>query len=440
LGGPGTVFHFSLRFALGSAPSAAPMTLPNLENLPVLVADDNATNRRLLADMLKGWRMNLRFADGGRTALDMMKEAKNTRAPFCLVILDANMPGLDGFAIAEKIKEDSSLAGATIMMLTSVGIRGDAARCSKLGVAAYLVKPITQSDLLDAIVRVLGTSQAPQDHVRLVTRHTLREEKRGAGLRILLAEDNPVNQMLAVRLLEKRGYSTQVAENGQKALDILEKAAPGEFAIVLMDVQMPNMDGYEATAELRKREAKAGRHTPIVALTAHAMKGDRERCLAAGMDDYVSKPIHAKDLFAVIDRLTANASTPAPPPERAAPPPEEPQNGALDKDEVLARVDGDMELLRELHGIFVAEYPKLLSRVREAMTERNGEALGKAAHTIKGMLSNLGAKSAAEAALRLEKMPAGEGLSGADEAYTVLEREIERFSRALAALLKETAP
>jgi PAS domain S-box-containing protein len=440
LGGPGTVFHFSLRFALGSAPSAAPMTLPNLENLPVLVADDNATNRRLLADMLKGWRMNLRFADGGRAALDLMKEAKNASAPFGLVILDANMPGMDGFAIAEKIKEEPALASATIMMLTSVGIRGDAARCSKLGVAAYLVKPITQSDLLDAIVRVLGTSQAPQDHVRLVTRHTLREEKRGAGLRILLAEDNPVNQMLAVRLLEKRGYSTQVAENGQKALDILEKAVPGEFAIVLMDVQMPNMDGYEATAELRKREAKAGRHTPIVALTAHAMKGDRERCLAAGMDDYVSKPIHAKDLFAVIDRLTANASTPAPPPERAAPPPEEPQNGALDKDEVLARVDGDMELLRELHGIFVAEYPKLLSRVREAMTERNGEALGKAAHTIKGMLSNLGAKSAAEAALRLEKMPAGEGLSGADEAYTVLEREIERFSRALAALLKETAP
>jgi PAS domain S-box-containing protein len=440
LGGPGTVFHFSLRFALGSAPSAAPMTLPNLENLPVLVADDNATNRRLLADMLKGWRMNLRFADGGRAALDLMKEAKNASAPFGLVILDANMPGMDGFAIAEKIKEEPALASATIMMLTSVGIRGDAARCSKLGVAAYLVKPITQSDLLDAIVRVLGTSQAPQDHVRLVTRHTLREEKRGAGLRILLAEDNPVNQMLAVRLLEKRGYSTQVAENGQKALDILEKAAPGEFAIVLMDVQMPNMDGYEATAELRKREAKTGCHTPIVALTAHAMKGDRERCLAAGMDDYVSKPIHAKDLFAVIDRLTANASTPAPPPERAAPPPEEPQNGALDKDEVLARVDGDMELLRELHGIFVAEYPKLLSRVREAMTERNGEALGKAAHTIKGMLSNLGAKSAAEAALRLEKMPAGEGLSGADEAYTVLEREIERFSRALAALLKETAP
>ena len=196
--------------------------------------------------------------------------------------------------------------------------------------------------------------------------------------------------MLAVRLLEKRGYSIQVADNGRKALEMLEKAAPGEFAVVLMDVQMPIMDGYEATAELRKREAKAGRHTPIVAVTAHAMKGDRERCLAAGMDDYVSKPIHAKDLFAVLDRLTTNAPPPAPAPDRAEPPAEEPQNGAIDKNEVLGRVDGDIELLRELHGIFVAEYPKLLTKVREAMSERNGEALGKAAHTIKGMLANLG--------------------------------------------------
>ena len=435
-GGPGTVFHFSLRFELGSAPSATvPATLPNLQNLPVLVADDNATNRRLLADMLKGWRMNLRFADGGRTALDMMREAKNARAPFGLVILDANMPGMDGFAIAERIKEDPLLAAATIMMLTSVGIRGDAARCNKLGVAAYLVKPVTQSDLLDAIVRVLGTSQGPQERARLVTRHTLREERRATGLRILLAEDNPVNQMLAVRLLEKRGYSIQVADNGRKALDLLEKAAPGEFAVVLMDVQMPNMDGYEATAELRKREARSGRHTPIIALTAHAMKGDRERCLAAGMDDYVAKPIHAKDLFAVIDRLTANAP---PFPERPEEPsPEEPQNGAIDKADVLSRVDGDVELLRELGEIFVAECPKLLTQVREAATAGDGDALGKAAHTIKGMLANLGAKSAADAALRLEGMRGENDLSGADEAYAALEREIERFSHALTALLEE---
>ena len=437
LGGPGTVFHFSLRFELGSgqAPISS-ATLPNLQNLPVLVADDNATNRNLLADMLKGWRMNLRFADGGRTALEMMKEAKSTRSPFGLVILDANMPGMDGFTIAEKIKEEPSLAGATIMMLTSVGIRGDAARCNKLGVAAYLVKPITQSDLLDAIMRVLGSSQAPHEHVRLVTRHSLREEKRGAGLRILLAEDNPVNQMLAVRLLEKRGYSIQVADNGKRALDLLEKAAPGEFAMVLMDVQMPNMDGYEATAELRKREAQAGRHTPVIALTAHAMKGDRERCLAAGMDDYVSKPIHAKDLFAVIDRLTANA--PVPPP-RAEPPPEERQTAALDKAEVLSRVDGDIELLQELNGIFVVEYPKLLTQIRAAMTAGSGEDLGRAAHTVKGMLANLAAKSAAEAALRLENMRAADDLSGAEEAYALLEKEIERFARALAAMLEEAA-
>ncbi len=169
------------------------------------------------------------------------------------------------------------------------------------------------------------------------------------------------------------------------------------------------------------------------------MKGDRERCLTAGMDDYVSKPIHAKDLFAVIDRLTSNIPTAAPAPERAEPPPEETQDGALDKNEVLSRVDGDIELLQELHGIFIAEYPKLLTAAREAISERNGDALAKAAHTMKGMLANLGAKSAAEAALRLEKMPAGEDLSRVEEAYAVLEKEIERFSRALAALLEEAA-
>jgi PAS domain S-box-containing protein len=435
-GGAGTVFHFSLRFQLGSARSAPPpATLPDLRNLPVLVADDNATNRRLLGDMLKGWRMNLRFADGGRAALEMIRQAKNENTPFALLILDANMPGMDGFTVAEKIKEDASLAGPTIMMLTSVGIRGDAARCNKLGVAAYLVKPVTPSDLFDAIARVLGSSsQGPQEHPRLVTRHSLREEKRGTGLRILLAEDNLVNQTLAVRLLEKRGYSIQVADNGRRALELLEKSAPGEFAAVLMDVQMPNMDGYEATAELRKREAKSGRHTPVIALTAHAMKGDRERCLASGMDDYVAKPIHAKDLFAVLDRLTANASIP---PEHAEPPPEAPQSAALDKADILARVDSDIELLRELGDLFIAEYPRLLAQAREAMIDGDSEALGKAAHTIKGMLANLGAKSAAEAALRLEEMRDRTDLADAEEAYAALEREIERFSRALASLLEE---
>jgi CheY-like chemotaxis protein len=193
------------------------------------------------------------------------------------------------------------------------------------------------------------------------------------------------------------------------------------------------MDGFEATAELRKREAKAGRHTPVIALTAHAMKGDRERCLAAGMDDYVAKPLHAKDLFAVIDRFTADAA----PPPKPEPPPDEPQIAALDRTEVLSRVDGDVTLLRELDDIFVAEYPKLLTHVREAMTAGDSEALGKTAHTIKGMLANLGAKSAAEAALRLEQMRTEKNLSGAEEAYATLEKEIERFSGALSSLLEE---
>src|SRR5208337_4987123 len=253
-------------------------------------------NRRILAEMLRRWGMRPELAASGGEALTMLQEADRSGAGFALLLVDAQMPDMDGFTLVERVRQQADLRKMTIMMLTSVGQRGDAARCRELGIAAYLIKPIGQSQLLDAILNVLGTRAQAADAPRpnLVTRHSLREGQR--KLRILLAEDNAVNQKLASRLLEKRGHTVVVAANGREALKALEKE---EFDLVLMDVSMPEMDGLEAARAIRAAEQTTGAHLPIIAMTAHAMKGDRERCLAAGMDGYLAKPVQARELFAV---------------------------------------------------------------------------------------------------------------------------------------------
>jgi CheY-like chemotaxis protein len=303
----GSTFHFTARFGKQRvAPEATePMPTEGLRDMSVLVVDDNATNRRILVEMLSKWHMRPVEADGGKSALAAMEQASQAGAPFALVLLDVQMPDIDGFDIAVRITQTPELAGATIMMLTSMGVRGDAARCRELGVTAYLTKPITQSDLLNAIQMTLANPVTQHEEARpLITRHLLRDSQR--HLRILLAEDNAVNQKVAVGILSKQGHTVVVTEDGRKALAAL-KAEP--FDLVLMDVQMPDMDGFETTAAIRERERGTGVHIPIIAMTAHAMKGDRERCLAAGMDAYVSKPLHIKRLMAAIAALCATLPT-----------------------------------------------------------------------------------------------------------------------------------
>jgi CheY-like chemotaxis protein len=234
--------------------------------------------------------------EGGQAALQALEVAKSTGRPFPLILLDGQMPGMDGFTLAERIKKDPELVGATIMMLTSAGHFGDAARCRELGISAYLVKPIRQRELLEEICNILHLSTRKE--APLVTRHTLREDRN--RLRVLLVEDNAVNQTLALRLLEKRGYIVSTAGDGRKALTALEKET---FDVVLMDVQMPEMDGFQATAAIRESERSTGRHVPIIAMTAHSLKGDEERCLSAGMDAYISKPIRTNELFGTIERF-----------------------------------------------------------------------------------------------------------------------------------------
>jgi signal transduction histidine kinase/CheY-like chemotaxis protein len=309
--GRGSQFHFTTRVGVADAKEIKVGTIAPPEMLcgvKVLVVDDNSTNRRILEGMLKCWGMKSTPVESGEEALAQLSAAREAGEPYGLILTDMHMPGMDGFSLIERIRQKPELATATIMMLTSAGHRGDAERCQELGVAAYLLKPIRQSELREAIARVLG-ARKQEGAIPLVTRFSLQAARDpSAFLRILLAEDNAVNQRLAVRLLEKRGHHVVVAGNGREALEALGKES---FDLVLMDVQMPEMDGMEATAAIREREKGSGFHQPIIALTAHAMKGDREKCLAAGMDGYLTKPIRPPELDEILEDHVARRSTSA---------------------------------------------------------------------------------------------------------------------------------
>jgi signal transduction histidine kinase/CheY-like chemotaxis protein len=313
--GHGSKFHFMARLGIADAKpvvvgTAAPPEI--LSGVRVLVVDDNQTNRRILEGMLKRWNMKAISVEGGEAALAQLSVAQETGEPFGLILMDMHMPGMDGFELTERIRQGPHPSTVTIMMLTSAGHRGDAARCQELGIAAYLLKPIRQSELREAIARVLG---AREQHgaIPLITRYSLQDAREpSASLHVLLAEDNRVNQRLATRLLEKRGHSVVVAADGREALAAIEKEG---FDLVLMDLQMPEMDGFEATVAIREKERAGGARLPIVALTAHAMKGDREKCLAAGMDGYLTKPIRTPELDEVLKKYSAGRAEPAGTPE-----------------------------------------------------------------------------------------------------------------------------
>jgi PAS domain S-box-containing protein len=304
--GRGTRFHFTVRFKTSEKPIEVGTVAPpeTLRGAKVLVVDDNRTNRRILEGMLKRWEMNSTSVEDGEEALVQLSSAQNAGAPYALVLTDMHMPKMDGFSLIEQIRQRPELSAAIIMMLTSAGHRGDGARCQELGVAAYLLKPIRQSELREAIARVLG-APPQKGAIPLVTRYSLQDARDPQTiLAVLVAEDNTVNQLLTTRLLEKRGHRVVMTVNGRKALEALAKS---RFDLVLMDVQMPEMDGLQATVALRENEKEKGDgfHQPVIALTAHAMKGDQERCLAAGMDGYLTKPISPQELDAILDTYVA---------------------------------------------------------------------------------------------------------------------------------------
>jgi two-component system, sensor histidine kinase and response regulator len=420
--GRGSTFHFTARLGVQQAPSQSKaMRRPEvLLNLPVLVVDDNATNRRILQEMLTNWRMKPAVASSGPAALAEMQRAAEMGEPFPLVLLDAMMPEMDGFTLACEIKRRPELAGAVLMMLSSAGQTGDGARCRQLGIETYLTKPIKQSDLLDAILTALSLSFQHDDKLEPAVQSSHIATR---PLRVLLAEDNAVNQMLATRLLEKRGHTVVAASDGKKAVAALEHES---FDLILMDVQMPHLNGFEATAAIRMMEKETGKHVPIIAMTAHAMKGDRERCMHAGMDGYVSKPVQAAELFEAIAALVSTTPVADAADASAAP-------AVCNRAKALAHVGGDPELLGELTSLFLAECPRRLADVRMAIAHRDAPKLKLAAHTLKGAVGNFAATAAWDAADRLEVMGQRADLEGAAEALSALETELERLRPALAA-------
>jgi CheY-like chemotaxis protein len=346
-----------------------------------------------------------------------MRAASDAGKSYPLVLIDAQMPDMDGFALAQQIKESPGLAGATIMMLTSAGQRGDAARCRELGIAVYLIKPIRQSELLEAILLALGRPSQQGERPTVLTRHSLREARR--KLRVLVAEDNAVNQQLAVRLLEKQGHTVAVAGNGREALEALEKAASG-FDVVLMDVQMPEMDGFEATAAIRQKEKEMGRHIPIIAMTAHAMKGDRELCLDKGMDDYISKPVQAKELQEAMDRQLGKVA-----------PPQEVFNEKM----LLDRLDGDKELFREILQTFLQDAPLQIEKLKQALEEGDLSQTEKQAHSLKGAAMNIGGIALQAVAFDLEVSGKNRDLNQARPLIQKLNKEFKSLQKALTSLV-----
>jgi signal transduction histidine kinase/CheY-like chemotaxis protein len=415
---PGSIFHFTLN--LGAASAAAkhsPVSVVALRDVRALVVDDNATNRRILEETLTHWRMKPYCVESGLAALSEMQRAVKEKAPYRLVLLDAHMPEMDGFSVVEQIHHSPELAGATIMMLSSADHSDQVKQCRELGLKVHLRKPVHQAELLTAIRTALG-ARSPKN-ARAAAKPVRAQERSGYKWRILLAEDHPVNQRLVVGLLEKRGHLVKVATNGREAVDLF---AQERFDIVLMDVQMPEMNGFEATREIRECEAALNIRTPIIAMTAYAMTGDRERCLAAGMDAYLSKPIRVDEVLSTIENLISKSDSNGVNITGI----EEPQVGNdVDFSTLLARADGDAALVGELIEIFIEEWPHLLAAIREAIEQNDKAALERAAHTTQGAISYFSSGSASQAVSRLQQMGVEGDLGEAHGALADLEASVE---------------
>ena len=444
--GKGSSFFFTLKVGLAVGSNSGTMkVVTSMQGLDVLVVDDNATNRRILSEQLEALGLRITVADGARSALTELWRARAENRNFALVILDYHMPELDGLQLAERLKDFPGVPASTIMMLTSGGQGGDVARCRELGLAAYVTKPLSQRSLYQVVATVIGAGAMAPDALAFSLR---KDDSIMAGplqadgspapqtsLRLLLAEDNFVNQKLAVTMLQKRGHKVTVANDGVEALALLERES---FDLVFMDVHMPNMGGFEATAEIRRREKAHGlARIPIVALTALAMTGDREKCLEAGMDAYLTKPISARDLFSVLTQLLPGPGmVTAPATARTAGQPERP---ALDLDQLRENMDDDEEMLQDIVGAFLRDHGNQLRELKQGLSSGDEKSALRGAHTLKGLLLTLAAQPAADVALDVERAIREHDLKRAAAGLPRLDGQLARLLPELEKLVRKAA-
>lgn len=430
--GKGSTFHFTIEFPVQISPmlTALEGRTVDIEGMPALVVDDNSTSRRLLTELASQWCMVPVAVSTGEAALQAMELARRRGHPFKLALVDSRMPGMDGFGLVERIRKNSEMPQPTVIMLTSAGRVGDGARCRDLEISGYLMKPAKKADLWEAITLALGMPRDDGKSATLITQHSLREHRR--RLKVLVAEDSPVGMKLVVRLLQKRGHAVITAKDGAEALSLYGKH---KIDVILMDVQMPEVDGFEATAAIRQREQGTGIHIPIIAMTAHAMKSDREHCLEAGMDAYIPKPIRAGEMFEMIEKITQTTTVPS---EWEEMPDDDKFADVMDWNAAVKHLEGDVELLKEIAQVFLDQSPALLSVMRDASQSGDSKSLERAAHTIKGSVSNFAARRAFEAAQWLETIGRAGDLTDANEAFNTLEEEIDRLKPALVALGRES--
>ena len=430
--GKGSHFHFSIPLHAAEAIPKAPeadAVYQVLRDIKVLIIDDNRTNRRILEGMLNSWGMIPTAVGDGASALDHLDAASAIGQHYKLILTDMHMPKMDGFGVVREIQKNTSLPASTIVMLSSGGHRGDAARCQELGIAAYLLKPVRQAELREVIARALGGHIVPRKNP-MITQTTLRADRNlHPPLSLLLAEDNVVNQKLAVRLLEKRGHTVSVVDNGREALAATERRL---FDLVLMDVQMPEMDGITATTKIRERERASGVYQPIVAMTALVMQGDRDRCLSAGMDGYLSKPLRPAELDETLDVYSRRKHGTPENGEVELPP-----QLALNLPELLERVDGDIDFVAELAAIFQGEYPRQIEAIRNCIAIGDAEGVRRHSHALKGALANLSATEAASLAASLERTGSSGALAPALATFHQLEATLPLVVKALNALSQE---
>jgi hypothetical protein len=449
---------FSVELTLERQPYAQQLAQPSarvpvdLQGKRLLVVDDNATNRKILRCQATAWGMVVEEAENAYQAMDKLRQAVREGRPFPLAVLDMQMPEVDGETLGRWIKADPQLAETQLVMMTSLGLGEHSRRAAEIGFAAYLVKPVKQSRLQEALVMALGKSSGLSTSLLgmspVLPQTTPREDRPRQSLRILLAEDNPVNQKVALRQLESLGYKADVVANGQEVLDLLQQV---RYDLILMDCQMPVMDGYEATRRLRQRERGSGHHTVVIAITANAMHEDRERCLQAGMDDYLSKPVLKEDLERVINYWSRQIASSAlgaangPTSEVASPAPPSPKGASGNSDPTLPypidsaylerATGGDSQFQRELLQVFVQDCQNLLPRLRQAVAAGNAEDLRKIAHRLKGASANVGAHAFSQAARELEHLGvqlAQQGSQADELAWASASQKLEELERILA--------